>query len=38
MPRATMESDYDGFGHSDLHPEFQPAQSKAVLAGNMSKW
>ena len=23
---------------SDMHPEFQPALSKAMLAGNMSKW
>jgi len=22
----------------DLHPEFQPVQSRAVVAGNMSKW
>jgi hypothetical protein len=36
-PRFRQKSRTDP-QNSDMHPEFQPAQSKAMLAGNMSKW
>jgi hypothetical protein len=35
---GSFDAFVNGSKLDDMHPEFQPAQSKALLAGNMSKW